>query len=140
MAGRARGFIPRGRGVPIPIPLQWGCGRGRGRVGEGWGGRPTSSSADSVAYHLGTASEMFDSSTEEEEELEDVGQLLAQHMQHLTMLLTPEMEKAKKKEEKLVKEMEKVEKEGKAYRKQLEGIKVGVSGRLGQISALLNSK
>ena len=46
---------------------------------------------------------MFDSSTEEEEELEDVGQLLAQQMQRLTMLLTPEMEKAKKKEEKLVK-------------------------------------
>ena len=90
-----------------------------------------------MACHLGTASEMFDSSTEEEEELEDVGQLLAQQMQRLTMLLTPEMEKAKKKEEKLVKEMEK---EGKAYRKQLEGIKVGVSGRLGQISALLNSK
>ena len=93
-----------------------------------------------MACHLGTASEMFDSSTEEEEELEDVGQLLAQQMQRLTMLLTPELEKAKKKEEKLVKEMEKVEQEGKAYRKQLEGIKVGVSGRLGQISALLNSK
>ena len=93
-----------------------------------------------MACHLGTASEMFDSSTEEEEELEDVGQLLAQQMQRLTMLLTPEMEKAKKKEEKLVKEMEKVEQEGKAYRKQLEGIKEGVSGRLGQISALLNSK
>ena len=92
-----------------------------------------------MACHLGTASEMFDSSTSEEEE-EDVGQLLAQQMQRLTMLLTPELEKAKKKEEKLVKEMEKVEQEGKAYRKQLEGIKVGVSGRLGQISALLNSK
>ena len=78
-----------------------------------------------MACHLGTASEMFDSSTEEEEELEDVGQLLAQHMQRLTMLLTPEMEKAKKKEEKLVKEMEKVEKEGKAYRKQWRGSKWG---------------
>ena len=83
---------------------------------------------------------MFDTSTEEESEEEDVGQLLAQQIQRLTMLLTPELEKAKKKEEKLVKEMEKVEQEGKAYRKQLEGMKVGVSGQLGQISGLLNSK
>ena len=36
--------------------------------------------------------------------------------------------------------MEQVEQEGKAYRKQLEGMKVGVAGQLGQISGLLNSK
>ena len=61
-------------------------------------------------------------------------------MQCLAKMLNPEFERAMKKEEKMVKEVEQVEQEGKAYRQQLEGIKVGVAGRLGQISGLLNSK
>ena len=64
-------------------------------------------------------------------------------MQRLKMLVAEtetEMEKAKKKEEKLVKEMQKVEKEGEAYRSKLEGISGGVRSGAGQINALLNSK
>ena len=64
-----------------------------------------------------------------------MGQLLAKQMQRLTVVLTPELEKAMKKKETLVKELEQ---EGKAYMRQLEGMKVGVAGRLGQISGLLN--
>ena len=67
-----------------------------------------------------------------------MGQLLAKQMQRLTVVLTPEFEKAMKKKETLVKELEQVEQEGKAYMRQLEGMKVGVAGRLGQISGLLN--
>ena len=61
-------------------------------------------------------------------------------MQRLKMLVAEtetEMEKAKKKEEKLVKEMQK---EGEAYRSKLEGISGGVRSGAGQINALLNSK
>ena len=60
-------------------------------------------------------------------------------MQRLTVVLTPELEKAMKKKETLVKELEQ---EGKAYMRQLEGMKVRFAGRLGQISGLrnLNSK
>ena len=58
-------------------------------------------------------------------------------MQHLAETLTPELEKAKKKEEKMVKELEQVEQEGKAYRMQLEGMKERFGGRLGQISGFL---
>ena len=59
------------------------------------------------------------------------------HTQHLAKLLTPELEKTKEKEEKMVKELEQVEQEGKAYRLQLKGIKEQYSGRLGQISGFL---
>ena len=52
-------------------------------------------------------------------------------------MLTPELEKAMMKEEKLVKELEQVEQEGKAYRLQLEGMKERFGGRLGQISGFL---
>ena len=71
-----------------------------------------------------------------------MGQLLAQQMQRLTVVLTPEFEKAMKKKETLVKELELVEQEGKAYVQQLEGMKVRFAGRLGQISGVLtlNSK
>ena len=44
-----------------------------------------------------------------------MGQLLAKQMQRLTVVLTPEFEKAMKKKETLVKELEQVEQEGKAY-------------------------
>jgi len=64
-------------------------------------------------------------------------QLLAKQMQHLAETLSPELEKAKKKEEKMVKELEQVEQEGKAYRMQLEGMKERFGGRLGQISGFL---
>ena len=67
-----------------------------------------------------------------------MGQLLAKQMQRLTVVLTPEFEKAMKKKETLVKELEQVEQEGKAYMRQLEGMKVRFAGRLGQISGLLN--
>ena len=59
-------------------------------------------------------------------------------MQRLTVVLTPEFEKAMKKKETLVKELELVEQEGKAYVQQLEGMKVRFAGRLGQISGVLN--
>lgn len=58
-------------------------------------------------------------------------------MQCLAVMLTPELEKAMMKEEKLVKELEQVEQEGKAYRLQLEGMKERFGGRLGQISGFL---
>ena len=58
-------------------------------------------------------------------------------MQCLAVMLTPELEKAMMKEEKLVKELEQVEQEGKAYRLQLEGLKERFGGRLGQISGFL---
>ena len=45
----------------------------------------------------------------------------AKQTQHLTEMLTPELEKAMKKEERMVKDLEQVEQEGKAYRLQLEG-------------------
>jgi len=64
-------------------------------------------------------------------------QLLAKQTQHLAEMLTPELEKATKKEEKMVKELEQVEQEGKAYRLQLEGMKERFGGRLGQISGFL---
>ena len=57
--------------------------------------------------------------------------------QHLTEMLTPELEKAMKKEERMVKELEQVEQEGKAYRLQLEGMKERFGGRLCQISGFL---
>ena len=94
-----------------------------------------------MANHLGTAVDI--STSTEEEELEDVGKVMAQHMQRLKMVVAEtetEMEKAKKKEEKLLKEMQKVEKEGEAYRSKLEGISGGVRSGAGQINALLNSK
>ena len=59
-------------------------------------------------------------------------------MQCLAVMLTPELEKAMMKEEKLVKELEQVEQEGKAYRLQLEGLKERFGGRLGQISGFLS--
>ena len=57
--------------------------------------------------------------------------------QHLAEMLTPELENALKKEEKMVKELEQVEQEGKAYMLQLEGMKERFGGRLGQISSFL---
>merc|ERR1711953_405695 len=72
-----------------------------------------------------------------EETKGSVQQLLVKHTQHLTKLLTPELEKTKEKEEQMVKELEQVEQEGKAYRFQLKGIKEQYSGRLGQISGFL---
>jgi len=64
-------------------------------------------------------------------------QLLVKQMQCIADLLAPELEKAMKKEEKMVKELEQVEQEGKAYRLQLEGLKERFGGRLGQISGFL---
>jgi len=64
-------------------------------------------------------------------------QLLAQQTQRLAELLTPELEKAMSKEERMVKELEQVEQEGRAYRLQLEGMKERFGGRLGQISGFL---
>ena len=61
----------------------------------------------------------------------------AKQTQHLTEMLTPELEKAMKKEERMVKELEQVEQEGKAYRLQLEGMKERFGGRLSQISGFL---
>ena len=58
-------------------------------------------------------------------------------MQCIADLLAPELEKAMKKEKKMVKELEQVEQEGKAYRLQLEGLKERFGGRLGQISGFL---
>ena len=58
-------------------------------------------------------------------------------MQCLAVMLTPELEKAMMKEEKLVKELEQVEQEGKAYMLELEGMKKRFGGRLGQISSFL---
>ena len=57
--------------------------------------------------------------------------------QHLAEMLTPELEKALKKEEKMVKKLEQVEQEGKTYMLQLEGMKERFGGRLGQISSFL---
>ena len=57
--------------------------------------------------------------------------------QHLAEMLTPELGKALKKEEKMVKKLEQVEQEGKVYMQQLEGMKVRFGGRLGQISSFL---
>ena len=59
-------------------------------------------------------------------------------MQCLAVMLTPELEKAMMKEEKLVKELEQVEQEGKAYMLELEGMKKRFGGRLGQISGFLS--
>jgi len=64
-------------------------------------------------------------------------QLLAKQTQRLAELLTPELEKAMSKEERMVKELEQVEQEGRAYRLQLEGMKERFGGRLGQISGFL---
>jgi len=64
-------------------------------------------------------------------------QLLAKQMQCLAVMLTPEFEKAMKKEERLLKELEQVEQEGKAYMQELEGMKERFGGRLGQISGFL---
>jgi len=64
-------------------------------------------------------------------------QLLAKQTQHITEMLAPELEKAMKKEEKMVKELEQVEQEGKAYKQQLEGMKERFGGRLCQISGFL---
>ena len=61
----------------------------------------------------------------------------AKQTQHLTEMLTPELEKAMKKEERMVKELEQVEQEGKAYKQQLEGMKERFGGRLCQISGFL---
>ena len=59
-------------------------------------------------------------------------------MQCLAVMLTPELEKAMKEEEKLVKELEQVEQEGKAYMRELEGMKKRFGSRLGQISGFLS--
>ena len=61
----------------------------------------------------------------------------AKQTQHITEMLAPELEKAMKKEEKMVKELEQVEQEGMAYKQQLEGMKERFGGRLCQISGFL---
>ena len=57
--------------------------------------------------------------------------------QHLAEMLTPELEKTMKKEEKMVKDLEQAEQKGKAYTLHLEGMKEHFGGRLGQISGFL---
>jgi len=64
-------------------------------------------------------------------------QLLVMQKQHLAEMLTPELEKTMKKEEKMVKDLEQAEQKGKAYTLHLEGMKEHFGGRLGQISGFL---
>ena len=57
--------------------------------------------------------------------------------QNLVKMLKPELDKATKKGEKMVRELEEAEQEGKAYSLQLQGLKERLGGRLGQISGFL---